>query len=184
MSVFEGQLLEELTELVSRYPDRRSAALPALHLAQRAVGSLTEAAKEEVAERLGLHPAFIESVATFYSLYLEDKPGRHVIQVCTTLSCMLLGADQTVDRFREELGCDIGGVAPDGEASLFIAECLGACQHAPVARVDGRLRFRLTADQVPALLDELRPLPPGSPSPDLGPELTADRALELGGRRG
>jgi NADH-quinone oxidoreductase subunit E len=174
--VFNGRLGDELAALLTRYPDPRSATLPALHLAQRATGTLTEEVKDEVAQRLGVHPAFVESVATFYSLYLEDPPGRHIVHVCTTLSCMLAGADSTVDAFRDRLGVDIGGTDAQREFSLFTAECLGACQHAPVARIDGGFHFAMTSDRVDSLLAELRTKEPGSASPDLAPEVSAAMA--------
>jgi NADH-quinone oxidoreductase subunit E len=146
----------EMREIAAQYPDPRSATLPALRLAQERHGYLTTEAFQEVAEALGLTPAYCMAVATFYDLYQVEPIGRHVIEVCTNISCALVGAQQVVEAFQAELGIVPGETTPDGEITLKTLECAGGCGWGTVVAVDDRYREPVHAEDVPRIVAELR----------------------------
>ena len=148
--------VDEMREIAAQYPDSRSATLPALRLAQERHGYLTEEAFREVAEALGLTPAYCMAVASFYDLYHLEPVGRHVVEVCTNVSCALLGAQQTLEAFERECGCHAGGTSADGEFTLKAVECYGGCGWGPVVAIDGRYREPVRAADVPAIVQEVR----------------------------
>jgi NADH-quinone oxidoreductase subunit E len=148
---------DDVQALRARYPDERSAVLPALRLAQeRHGGWLPEEAFREVADALDLTPAYCLSIASFYDMLHTEPVGRHVVEVCTNVSCALSGAQGVVDAFERELGVHVGGTTEDGGVSLRTVECLGGCGWATVVAVDNRHRLHVRADDVPAIVQELR----------------------------
>ena len=149
-------LSDEIQELRALYPVPRSATLPALRLAQERYGWLSREAFEEVAEALDETPAFCESVASFYDMYHLQPVGRHLVEVCTNISCALVGAQQVLEAFESELGVRAGATSDDGEVTLRTIECAGGCGWGTVVAVDHRYRERTTAEDVPRLVEELR----------------------------
>ena len=148
---------DEVREIAARYPDSRSAVLPALRVAQeRHDGWLPPEAFVEVADALELTPAYCQAVATFYDMYNLAPTGKHSIEVCTNLSCALAKAQDVVEAFEAELGVRAGDTTEDGEITFRVVECLGACGYAPVAAVDHRYRQHLKPEDVPAIVEELR----------------------------
>lgn len=148
---------DEVQKLRQAYPDPRSAVLPALRLAQaRHGGWLSEEALREVAEALETTPAFCLSIASFYDMLHTEPVGRHVIEVCTNVSCALSGAQGVVDAFERELGVDVGHTTEDGELTLRAVECLGGCGWATVVAVDNRHRLNVRAGDVPGIVGGLR----------------------------
>jgi NADH-quinone oxidoreductase E subunit len=144
-------------ELAAEYPDRRSAILPALRVAQdEHDGWLPPEALREVAEALELAPAQVEAVASFYDMLHLEPVGRHLVEVCTNLSCALVGAQQVVDAFERELGVRPGETSEDGSVTLRTIECAGGCGRAPVVVVDGRYREPVLPEDVPAIAEEVR----------------------------
>jgi NADH-quinone oxidoreductase subunit E len=150
------QALREIDRLAALYERRQSALLPALFVAQREAGYLTPEALDAVAAALGLPRAEVASVASFYSLLYLEPVGRHVVQVCTNLSCMLNGCRAVLDRLRVRLGVAPGETSPDGRFTLRTVECLAACEEAPALLVDEDRWARLTPDGVDALLARYR----------------------------
>ena len=147
---------DEVREIAARYPDSRSAVLPALRVAQeRHDGWLPPEAFVEVADALELTPAYCQAVASFYDMYHLAPVGKHLIEVCTNLSCALARAQDVVDAFESELGVRAGETTEDGEITFRLVECLGACGYAPVAAVDHRYRYGVTPEDVPAIVKEL-----------------------------
>ena len=139
------------------YPDSRSAVMDALRLAQeRHGGWLPPEAFREVADALGLTPAYCHAVASFYDMYHLAPVGRHMVEVCTNLSCALAGAQEVLDAFSDELGLRPGETSEDGEVTLRAIECAGGCGRAPVVVVDHVYREPVRAEQVPAIVEELR----------------------------
>jgi NADH-quinone oxidoreductase subunit E len=130
--------------------------MPALHLAQKQYGWLPREAFEEVGEALDLTPAYCMSVASFYDMYHLEPVGEHVIEVCTNISCALVGAQQTLEAFEQELGVHPGETTPDGAVTLRTMECAGGCGWGPVVVVDHRYREPVKPAEVPALVQELR----------------------------
>ncbi|HEY7706916.1 MAG TPA: NAD(P)H-dependent oxidoreductase subunit E [Gaiellaceae bacterium] len=152
-----GEFNEQVQKLRERYPDGRSAVMGALHLAQaRHGGWLPVEALEEVAEAMELTPAYVQSVASFYDMYHLAPVGRHAIEVCTNLSCALLGAQQVVDAFEQELGIPPGETTEDGAITFRLVECAGGCGYAPVVVVDQRYREPVRPEDVPAIVEEIR----------------------------
>jgi NADH-quinone oxidoreductase E subunit len=141
----------------TRYPDGRSAIMGALRLAQeRHDGWLPPEALEEVADAVGVSAAHVEAVASFYDQYNLEPAGRHIVEVCTNLSCALVGAQQVVDALQEQLGIAPGETSDDREITFRLIECAGGCGYAPVVVVDGRYREPTRVEDVPGLVEELR----------------------------
>ena len=156
MSAQERTLYEEIQKVRALYPVSRSATLPALRLAQERYGWLSPEAFREVAEALDETPAYCMAVASFYDMYHLRPIGRHLVEVCTNVSCALVGAQQVLEAFESELGVRAGETTEDGEVTLRTVECAGGCGWGTVAAVDHRYRERLTAADVPAIVAELR----------------------------
>jgi NADH-quinone oxidoreductase E subunit len=155
--VSKASLFDEIQELAAHYPVRRSAIMPALHLAQERYGGwLPPDAFREVADALDLTPAYVQAVASFYDMYNLEPVGRHEVAVCTNVSCALLGAQEVLEAFERELGVHAGGTTEDGEFTLRTFECLGGCGWAPVVAIDYRYREPVKADDVPGIVAELR----------------------------
>jgi NADH-quinone oxidoreductase E subunit len=146
-----------VTELTAQYPERRSAILPALRVAQEEHGGwLPPEALREVAEALGLAPAQVKAVASFYDMLHLAPVGRHVVEVCTNLSCALVGAQQVLEAFERELDVAPGEKSEDGRFTLRAIECAGGCGRAVVVVVDQRYREPVRPEDVPAIVEELR----------------------------
>ena len=150
------ELFDEIQKLRARFPVSRSATLPALRLAQERYGWLSPDVFREVADALGLTPAYCMSVATFYDMYHLEPVGKHLVEVCTNLSCALVGAQKVVDAFEDELGVPAGETTEDGEITFRAVECLGGCGYATVVAVDHRYRQHVGAADVSAIVEELR----------------------------
>ena len=147
----------QVRKLATRYPDSKTAILPALRLAQEQNdGWLDTESFERVGEALGLTPAYCKAVATFYDMFHLAPVGRHSIEVCTNLSCALSGAQQVVDAFEAELGVKPGETTEDGEITLRTVECLGGCGYATVVSVDNRYRQFVKPEDVPAIVEDVR----------------------------
>ncbi len=141
----------------ARYPDRRSAVLEALRLAQeRHDGWLPDEALREVAEALEVTPAYAKAIASFYDMLHLEPVGRHLVEVCTNLACALVGAQRVVEAFEFELGVHAGETTEDGGITFRTVECLGGCGYATVVAVDHRYREFVNADDVPRIVTEVR----------------------------
>ncbi|HYB22746.1 MAG TPA: NAD(P)H-dependent oxidoreductase subunit E [Solirubrobacteraceae bacterium] len=166
-----AELRAEIEGHMALYPDRHSAALPALAAAQRLHGWCSPEAIEQVACVMRVTPAYLESVASFYDM-LETAPvGRHSVYVCTNISCSLCGADELLDAMQRA-----AAATPDGARELNVRgfECLGACDIAPMASVDGTYVGPLSVKDVPQLLDDVRAGRPVLPEKQLARRLVAD----------
>jgi NADH-quinone oxidoreductase subunit E len=153
----ETQFYNRVQKLRSRYPQSRSAVLPALRLAQEEHGGwLPPAALREVADALDETPAYVLSIASFYDMLNLEPVGRHMVEVCTNLSCALAGAQAVLDAFASELGVAPGETTEDGLATLRAIECAGGCGRAPVVVVDGVYREPTRPEDVPEIVERLR----------------------------
>lgn len=149
-------LFDRVQELRARYPERRSAILPALRLAQEAHGGwLPPDALREVADALDVTPAYCLSIASFYDQFHLEPTGRVIVEICTNVSCALAGAQEVVEAFERELGVTAGSTSGDGAYTLGTVECLGGCGWAPVVAVDNRHRLRVQPSDVPGIVEEL-----------------------------
>jgi NADH:ubiquinone oxidoreductase subunit E len=152
---FRPEAVAEVREIVGNYPDPKSAILPALWIAQREYGgALPHEAVDEVARLLDRPAVEIEGVATFYSMYNLGRRGRRHLEVCTCLTCAVLGAAETVRALEKRLGIRVGQISDDGEYSLAEAECLNWCEAATVVQIGGRYFGGVTPERVDALIDE------------------------------
>jgi NADH-quinone oxidoreductase E subunit len=148
---------QRVEDIAARYPDSRSAVMDALRIAQeRHGGWLPAEAFREVGDALGLTPAYCKAVASFYDMYHLQPVGRHLVEVCTNLSCALMGAQAVLDAFAGELGVRPGETTEDGDVTLRAIECAGGCGRAPVVVVDHRYREPVRPEDVPAVVEELR----------------------------
>jgi NADH-quinone oxidoreductase E subunit len=143
-------------DLAARFPDARSATIPALRLAQERHGWLPPEAFEEVADALGLTPAYCHAVASFYDMFHLAPVGEHLVEVCTNLSCGLSGAQRVVEAFESELGVRAGETTDDGGVTFRTVECLGGCGYATVVAVDNRYREHVKPDDVPSIVEAIR----------------------------
>ena len=131
--------MENLDSILRNYPDKPSALLPVLNKAQELYGWLSPEAIESVAEALGLTPAHVRGVATFHDLYRRKSPGRHTVQLCTNVTCMLFGAESLLEVIEKEFGMIPGQTSADGRFHLLVMECIGACDKAPAMVIDSKL---------------------------------------------
>ena len=176
-----ASLQQEIELHMAKYPDYHSAVIPALRAAQHEHGWLSPQAMFQVAAVMRVTPAYLESVASFYDLFELEPVGRHSIHVCTNISCSLRGAHALVAAFTEATGSPVNGSSPDGEFRLRTFECLGACDIAPMASIEGRYRGPLTRADTSKIADHLRA---GRPATELLPEKSyeGDYARRLGER--
>jgi NADH-quinone oxidoreductase subunit E len=164
-----AELREEIEAHMAHYPDRRSAALPALAAAQRVHGWCSPKAIEQVACVMRVTPAYLESLAGFYDMLETSPVGRHKVYVCTNISCSLLGADALYEAVTQ-------AVAGEEDVSVRAFECLGACDIAPMASVDGVYVGPLVPEDVPAMLEDIRAGRDVLPEKQLARRLVADPA--------
>jgi NADH-quinone oxidoreductase subunit E len=164
-----AHLRETIERQMAKYPDSHSAVLPALRAAQEEHGWLSAEAMRQVAAVMRVTPAYLESIASFYDMLELEPVGRHSIYVCTNISCTLRGADELLAEFSDATGSPVNGSSPDGEFRLRSFECLGACDIAPMASIEGHYRGPLTGRDARHVAEQLRA---GRPAEELLPERT------------
>ena len=143
-------------EIISRYPKARSAMIPLLHLAQQQDGYVTNEAMIHIGELVDATAAEVLGTATFYEMFKFEPVGKYLINICDTMSCALMGADDLMHHAEHTLGIKAGGTTPDGLITLAHAECQAACTEAPTLQVNYRFRYRVTNESFDALVDDLR----------------------------
>ena len=142
-------------EIVARYPKKKSALIPLVHLSQEQNGYVTEEAMRHVAELVDVTPAEVYGTASFYEMFRFEPTGKYLINMCGTMSCALLGAVELMHHAEHTLGVKAGSTTADGLFTLQHAECQAACTEAPTLQVNYRHRFRVTADEFDQLIDDL-----------------------------
>ncbi len=153
--MFGAEFEKTVDGIVARYPQPKAALLPVLWEVQKAKGWIDGAAEEWVAKRLGVAPSHVHGCVTFYTMYKQHPSGRHHIQVCTTLSCMLRGSDELLSHLERTLGIKAGETTKDGKFSIVRVECLGSCGTAPMFQLNDDYHENLTIDSVDRLLSGL-----------------------------
>ena len=158
MTAFENtaEFRGRVQEIAGQYPDPRSAVLPALRLAQERDGYLTRDGFRDVAEALDLTPAYCEGVASFYDMFHLEPVGQQLVEVCTNVSCALVGAQEVLEAFESELGVRSGGTTDDGTVTLRTIECAGGCGWGTVVAINHRYREPVRPEDVPAIVEEVR----------------------------
>lgn len=154
--LFEGEYGERVQKILDRYPDAQAALLPVLHMAHEIRGFLSPETMDEVAARLGLSPAYVRGVATFYTMYNLGPVGKYLIQVCTNISCNLCGGDAVLEAFLQATGTDVGETTPDGLYTVMEVECLGACGFPTAVQINDRYFENVRPADVPAILERLK----------------------------
>lgn len=153
-----------IIDLQKLYPVKRSALIPALHLAQAEVGYLPREVQNEVADLFGIDPNEVNSVVTFYDMFFEEPIGKHTIHVCKNVSCMLRGCDVLLKQLCSKLNIAPGETSADGEFTVIPSECLGACDLAPMMIVDDKVVGPVFENELDQVLEEAKK-GPGHPSP-------------------
>jgi NADH-quinone oxidoreductase E subunit len=151
--VFVGSRRAELDELLSHYPSKMAALLPALWIVQEDRGWVSDDAMAEIASVLELTPAYVKGVVTFYTMYHQHPVGTNFVQVCTTTPCNVCGAEDVVKAFLKHTGAgELGLTSPDGKFTVIEVECLGACGFATPVMINDEVIESVTPDQVAALV--------------------------------
>lgn len=153
--LFEGDYRARFDKILTRYPTKQAALLPALGLAQEVRGHVSPETMDRVAELLGLSPAYVRGVATFYTMYNKAPVGRHLIQVCTNISCNLCGADEVLEAFLRRTDTEMGQTSADGNFTVIEAECLAACGFPTCVQINSRYYENVTAADVPNIIEHL-----------------------------
>ena len=143
---------EKIRSFFSRYPVKRAALLPALRIAQEALGHLNWQAQKEIADLLEIPAPQVFDVVSFYSHFWPDGRGRKLIVLCRSLACDVMGSDAVAEAIRTHLGIGDRGTTPDGRYSFMLEECLGACEHAPCMLINERLYRCVRPEDVPRIL--------------------------------
>ena len=155
--VFTGQPLERLQATLTRYPTKQAALLPALWIVQEERGWISDRSMTEVAAVLGLTPAYVKGVVTFYTMYHQHPVGKHFVQVCTTSPCNLCGAEDVLKALLTHTGApELGATSPDGKWTVIEVECLGACGFATPILVDDDFIESVTVDNVAEIVKRYR----------------------------
>ena len=142
-------------EIIGRFPRPKSALIPLLHLAQEQDGHVAEDAMAHLAEMVGVTPAEVYGTASFYEMFKFEPVGRYCINVCTNISCQLLGGWELLEHAEQRLGIKAGSTTPDGLFTLEDVECIAACTEAPALQVNYRYRYKVTDGAFDALVDDL-----------------------------
>jgi len=152
---FSDSTKKKIEEVVSRYPQKEAALLPVLHLVQQEIGYISAAEEERVAELLGIKPIKVREVLTFYTMYNRRPVGKYHIQVCSNLTCSMLGAQTLIDYLKQKLKIAVGETTEDKRFTLSTVECLGACEHAPCMMVNFDYYGNLDKKTIDEILDKL-----------------------------
>lgn len=175
MSDWSDATLERAREIIARYPQKRSAVMPLLYLAMAEEGWLTDEGIEQVGLLVDMTPAQVQAVASFYTMYKRERTGRYLVSVCTSISCMLLDADDVLHAIEDESGVPSGETDEEGVISVEHAECIGACGGAPALQVNYETIEGVTADKGRELIRWLRSTTPAVIDPDELQELHGGR---------
>ena len=147
---------KRIAELKDKFPQRRSAILPAMHIVLEEVGYHNRDIIRQVADLLELSEMEVNETLSFYTYFPKEGVGKYHIQVCTNVSCMLLGAEQLLEYLEQKLGIKAGQTTPDGLFTLSVVECLGSCGNAPVMQINQEYHEKLTKAKVDQILDALK----------------------------
>jgi NADH-quinone oxidoreductase subunit E len=147
---------KSILELQKMYPEKRSALIPALHLAQAEVGYLPREIQNEVAALFGIDLNEVNAVVSFYDMFFEEPSGKHILHVCKNVSCMLRGADGLLKKLCSKLQVEPGQTTADGEFTVIASECLAACDRAPMMLVDDKVIGPIKEDDLDRILENVK----------------------------
>lgn len=147
--------MESFSKILKKYPSKEAALLPALYLAQAEFGYISKECMDYIAQLLELPPTRVYAVTSFYTMYNRKPVGKYHIQICTNLSCSLMGAEEIVRQIEKKLNIRIGETSPDGKFTLSSVECLGSCGTAPMMQVNDLYYENLTPEKIDQVLAQL-----------------------------
>lgn len=147
---------EYIKEIKPRYPTNQALLLPALHAAQKEFGWVPEDVMDEIAAAIDIPPPVVREVITFYTMYNLKPVGANHIQVCTNISCALMGAEEIVEHLEKKLGIECGDTTRDNKFTVTEVECLGSCGTAPMAQINDDYYENLTVQRMDQILSELK----------------------------
>jgi NADH-quinone oxidoreductase E subunit len=153
---FSEKIQKKIKEIVARYPQKEAAILPVLHVAQQEFGFISPEEEKQVAGILGVKPIRVREVVTFYTMLNREPVGKYHVQVCSNLSCSLLGAEKLIDYLKQKLGVEPGKTTKDKKFTLSLVECLGACEQAPCMMVNFEYYGNLDKKKIDKILDDLK----------------------------
>ena len=156
MARFTASNVGIAAEIIDRYPLPKSALIPLLHLAQEQDGYVADDAMAHIAELVGVTPAEVLGTCSFYEMFKREPVGDYLVNVCTNISCLLLGGEELLHHLEGRLGVKAGSTTPDGTFTLEDVECIAACTEAPCLQVNYRYFPNVTPESADALLDDLR----------------------------
>jgi NADH-quinone oxidoreductase E subunit len=155
-TLFEGDYQARFEKILTRYPTKQAALLPALSLAQEVRGHVSPESMDRVAELLDLSPAYVRGVATFYTMYNKAPVGRYLVQVCTNISCNLCGAEEVLSAFLRYTDTELGELSEHGDFTVIEAECLAACGFPTCVQINSRYYESVTPADVPKIVEHLK----------------------------
>jgi NADH-quinone oxidoreductase subunit E len=182
MSRFTDENETTAREIISRYPRRKSATIPLLHLAQEQNGWVSDEAMEHIGELVGITPAQVLGTCSFYEMFKLEPVGTYLVNVCTNISCQIMGGEELLHHAEQTLGIRAGSTTADGAFTLEDVECIAACTEAPCLQVNYRYRHRITNDEFDVMIDDLRAgkltdeIPPHGTLARIRQHIPADRA--------
>ncbi len=153
---FSPETLKQFDEVVSRYPEKKSAILPVLYMAQKEFGHLSQEAIEYVANLMDIPAARLYGIVTFYTMLNMKPVGRHHLQICRTLPCALRGSERITNHIKNKLGINLGETTPDGKFTLSEVECLASCDTAPVMQINDDYCENLSEEQIEKIFENLK----------------------------
>ena len=156
MARLSPENVELAREIIARYPRSRSALIPLLHVAQEQDGWVTDEAMEHIADLVGVTPAEVLGTCSFYEMFKREPVGKYLINVCTNISCQIMGGYELLEHAEETLGIKAGSTTPDGVFTIEDVECIAACTEAPCLQVNYRYFHRISNDELDALVEDLR----------------------------
>jgi NADH-quinone oxidoreductase E subunit len=146
----------QIQDLISKYPEKRSALIPSLHIAQKELGYISQDTMREVAQIFGLSPNEVHEVTSFYTMFHRKPVGKYIIQVCTNISCQICNAESIMDHLTKKLGIKPGETTSDNKFTLLEVECLGSCGTSPVVQINEDYYEDLTPEKLSMILDGLK----------------------------
>lgn len=182
MARFSDANLATAQEIISRYPIAKSATIPLAHLAQEQDGYLAEDAMEHIAELVGVTPAQVLGTCSFYEMFKLEPVGRYVVNICTNISCQIMGGEELLHHAEQTLGIKAGNTTADGKFTIEDVECIAACTEAPCLQVNYRYFHKITHDEFDELVEDLKSgrldqdIPPHGTLARIRQHIPADRA--------
>lgn len=156
MSRFSDSNVTLAKEIIGRFPRPKSAVIPLLHLAQEQDGYVTRDAMSHIAELVNVTTSEVYGTATFYEMFKFEPIGKYCVNVCTNIACQLVGGWELLEHAEEKLGIKAGSTTDDGLFTIEDVECIAACTEAPAIQVNYRYRYKVTAENLDQLIDDLR----------------------------